>query len=155
MHLPYLTSNSSYPLHCFLHVFLGLPLGLTPSTTKSIHFYAHCHPFLTYWHTISIYCVAILLQHPPISTYLSVPHMLIIIHDNLTPHIWLTIPISALDNVSSFSLLIGQVSLPCSKQLHNYCTLSLLDYTSDTEVQNSWTQFLTCKSSVSRSRTSK
>ena len=37
--------------------------------------------------------------------------------DNLTPHIYLTILISALNNASSFSLLTGQVSLPRSKQL--------------------------------------
>jgi len=39
-----------------VQVFFGLPLGLTPSTSKSVHFSPnHSHPFLKHVHTILTY----------------------------------------------------------------------------------------------------
>ena len=80
-HLLSLTSNSSYPLQsttCF-HVLFGLPQGLTPSTTKSIHFFTHTlSSFLNTWpyHLNLLYCKFLqychnILQSQPIFHFLT------------------------------------------------------------------------------------
>jgi len=110
-----------------LQVFFRLPLGLVPSTSYSIHF-------------VTNYCLV--LNHMPIplqpATYsteimssnpsLSLSPLLGTLSFSLMLHIHLTILISTHWSATSFSFLVGQVSLPCNVVLHTQllCNLPLI-----------------------------
>jgi len=105
-HLLYLTSNSSYhpQLLPSFHVLFRLPLVLTPT---------HYHLFLTHDCTISISVATV-------SEFISTSISHVTLSENLTqPCISLTISISAHNNASSYSLLAGQVSLPCKIKIND------------------------------------
>jgi len=88
-HLHYLTSKSSYPLHYFLPCSLWSPLGLTPSTTKSIHFFTHSlSSFLNTWpyHLNLLCCNTVTTSSNP-NPSLSSSH--VTSSYNLTPHVHL------------------------------------------------------------------
>jgi len=92
-------------------VFFGLPLGLAPSTSHSIHFFnqslsSFCNT-CPYHH--SLFCCSTEIMSPNPS--LSLNPILGILSCSFRSHIHLTILISALWSVTSFSFLTGQVSL--------------------------------------------
>jgi len=98
-----------------VQVFFSLPLGLAPSTSYSIHFFAQSLSFFTACaHTITTCSAVVLRLHHLIlaSLYLE------LLSFSLMPHIYLTILISACRSATSFSFLTGQVSLPCNILLH-------------------------------------
>jgi len=101
-----------------LQVFFGLPLGLAPSTlawhpqlhTAYISSPNHCLVFTAHSHTIAA-CFAVvprLSSNPSLSLNLLLGTLL---SCSLMPHMHLTILISARWSSTSFSFLMGQVSL--------------------------------------------
>ena len=94
-----------------LQVLFGLPLGLGPSTSYSMHFFTqHYLLFAAHAHTNAA-CCAVMLCHLYLVS-LSVLYLGICL--SLVPHIHRTILISAVWSATTFSFLAGQVSLPCS-----------------------------------------
>jgi len=102
-----------------LQVIFGLCVGLTPSTSYSIH------PFIVFF-----------LQHVPIpnlfccsnkimSSNLNLSSLLGTLSLALTPHIHLIILISAHWSAPLFSFLTDQVSLPCSILLRSSHTTAV------------------------------
>ena len=100
------------------HVLFGLPLGLEPSTSYSIHFFTQsvssfrstC-PYHRYLFCCSINIISSIPS-------LSLNSLLGSLSFTLTLHIHLTILISASWSATSFSFLTGQVSLPCTTTSH-------------------------------------
>ena len=97
-----------------LQVLFGLPLGLEPSTSYSIHFFTQsvssfCN---TCPYHRSLFCCStkIILSIPSLSLNSSLGTL----YFTLTLHIHLTILISAHWSSALFSFLTGQVSLQCS-----------------------------------------
>ena len=120
-HLPRSIASSLFKLRAWqsfcttsLHVLLGLPRGLEPSTSYSIHFFTQsvssfrstcpCHR--------NLFCCSISIISSIPS--LSFNSLLGTLSFTLTLHIHLTILISAYWSATSFSFLTGQTSLPCS-----------------------------------------
>jgi len=90
-----------------LQVFFGLPLGLAPSTSYSIHFFTQLSSFCStcpYRHNLICCSSEIMSSNPS----LSLNSLLGTLSCNLTPHIHLAILISACWSAISFSF---QVSL--------------------------------------------
>ena len=88
-----------------LQVFFGLPLGLAPSISYSIHLFpSHRLLFSACFAVVPRLCHLILVSLP----------LLGFLSCSFTPHIHLTILISARRCATSFSFLMGQVSLPCN-----------------------------------------
>ena len=96
------------------HVLFGLPLGLKPSTSYSIHFFTQSVSSFrsTCPHHHNLFCcnINIISSIPS----LSLNPLLGTLSFTLTLHIHLTIFISARWSATSFSFLTGQVSLLCS-----------------------------------------
>ena len=89
-------------------ILFGLPLGLAPSTAKSMTF---LNPLIVILSgTWPYHCN--LPQYPLILTSLSIQRMLS--YHNFMQCICLTILISVLDNADWFFLFTGQVSMSCS-----------------------------------------
>jgi len=119
-----------------LHVLFGLPLGLEPSTSYSVHFFTQsvssfrntclCHH--------NLFCCSINIKSSIPS--LSLNSLLGTLSFTLPLHIHLTILISARLSASSFSFLTGQVSLPCSIRLHTQLLYSLPLLSNDTNCLN-------------------
>jgi len=106
-------------------VFFGLPLGLAPSTSYCIHFFTHS---LSSFRSTCLYhrnlfcCSTEIKMSSKLS--LSLNRLLGTLSCSLVPHIHLTILISALWSATSFSFVMGQVSLPsnillCTQLLYN------------------------------------
>jgi len=106
-----------------LHVLFGLPLGLEPSTSYSIHFFTQSSLRNTCPYHRKLFCcsINIISSIPSISLNSLVGTLSFI----LTLHIYLTILISACWSATSFSFLTGQVSLPCSILLYTQLLYSL------------------------------
>jgi len=97
-----------------VHVLFGLPLGLEPSTSYSIHFFTQLAS--SFRNTCPYHCNLFCCSINIISSIpsLSLNSLLGTLSLTLTLHIHLTILISARWSAASFSFLTGQVSLPCS-----------------------------------------
>jgi len=117
---------------CNLQVFFGLPLGLAPSTSYTIHFITQSlssfHSTCLYHCNLFCYSTEIMSSNPSLSLN---PLLLGTQSCRLMLHIHLTILISARWSVTSFSFLMGQVSLPCNILLriqlpHTFNDISLL-----------------------------
>ena len=96
------------------HVLFGLPLGLEPSTSYSIHFFTQSVSSFrsTCPYHCSLFCCSInIISSIP---SLSLNSLLGTLSFTLTLHIHLIILVSARWSATSFSFLTGQVSLPCS-----------------------------------------
>ena len=107
------------------HVLFGLPLGLEPSTSYSIHLSTQS---VSYFRNIcpyhrNLFCCSIKIISSILS--LSLNSLLGTLSFTLTLHIHLTILISAHSSATSFSFLTGQVSLPCSILLRTQLLYSL------------------------------
>ena len=100
-----------------LQVLFGLPLGLGPSTSYSIHFFTQSSSSFrsTCPYHRSLFCCKTNAMSSIHS--LSLSSLLGSLSFNLTPHIHLTILISARWSATTFSFLTGQVSLPCNMLL--------------------------------------
>ena len=98
--------------------FLWSTLGLAPSTSYSIHFFTQSlsafRNTCTYHHNLFRCSTEIMSSNASLSLY----PLLGILSCSFTPHIHLTILISARWSATSFSFLTGQVSLPCNILLH-------------------------------------
>jgi len=96
-----------------LHVIIGLPLGLEPSTSYSIHFFTKS--LSSFRNTCPYYCNLFCCSIKIISSVhsLSPNSLLGTLSFTLTLHIHLTILICARWSGTSFFFLTGQVSLPC------------------------------------------
>jgi len=91
-----------------VHVLFGLPIGLKPSTSYSIHFFTQSvssfRSICPYHYNLFCCCINIISFIPS----LSVNSLLGTLSFTLTLHIHLTILISACWSVTSFSFLTGQ-----------------------------------------------
>ena len=98
-----------------LQVFFGLPLGLVPPTLYSIHFFTQS--LSSFRSTCPYHRNLFRCSTEIMSSNWSLPlnSLLGTLSCNFTPHIHLTILISALWSATSFSFLTGQVS-----QAHKY-----------------------------------
>jgi len=96
-----------------LHVLFGLPLGLEPSTSYSIHFITQSVSSFrsTCPYHRNLFCCSINIISSIHS--LSLNFLLGTLSFTLTLHIHLTILISACWSATSFSFPTGQVSLSC------------------------------------------
>ena len=98
-------------------VLFGLPLGLEPSTSYSMHFFTQSSSSFRstcpYQRSL-FYCNINAMSSIP---SLSLSSLLGSVSFSLTPHIHLTILISARWSATTFSFLTGQVSLPCNMLL--------------------------------------
>ena len=97
-----------------LQVLFGLPLGLGPSTSYSMHFFTQSSSSFrsTSPYQRSLFCCNTNAMSSTPS--LSLSSLLGSLPFSLTPHIHLTILISARWSATTFSYLTGQVSLPCN-----------------------------------------
>jgi len=108
-----------------LQVFFGLPLGVEPSTSYSIHFFTQS---LSSFHNTcpyhrNLFCCSTNIMSPNPSL---VPNSLLgTLSFTIMSHIHLTILISACWSATSFSFLTDQVSLPCNIPLHTQLLYSL------------------------------
>ena len=120
-HLLRSMASSLFNLHAWqffftisLQFFFGIPLGLAPSTSNSIHLFTQSLSSFhsTYPYRCNLFCCStkIMSSNPS----LSLSPLLGTLSCMLTPHIHLTILISARWSATSFSFLTGQVSLPCN-----------------------------------------
>ena len=132
LHLQRSTAYSLFSLRAWqsslttsLKVLFGLPLGLGPSTSYSVHFFTESSSSFrkTCQYHSSLFCCAIKAMSS--IRNLSLSSLLGSLSFNLTPHIHLTILISARWSTTTFSFLIGQVSLPCNIHL---CTQLLYNF---------------------------
>jgi len=131
-HLPRSVASSLFKLHAWqsfyttsLHVLFGLPLGLEPSTSYSIHFFTQ--PVSSFHNTCpyhrNLFCCSInIISSIP---SLSINSLLGTASFTLTLHIHLTILISARWSATSFSFLTGThpleiCKLHCGKQSDLY-----------------------------------
>jgi len=108
-----------------LQVFFGIPLGLAPSTSYSIHFFTQSLPSFHNtcpYHRNLFRCSTKIMSSKP---SLPLDCLLGTLSCNFTPHIHLTILISALWSATSFSFITGQVSLPCNIVLHTQLLYNL------------------------------
>jgi len=116
------------PYSVFFHnlqVFFGLPLGLAPFTSYSIHFFTQSLSSFRHtcaYHRNLFHCSTEIMSSKP---SLPLNSLLGTLSCNFTPHIHLTILISALWSATSFSFVTGQVSLPCNILLHTQLLYNL------------------------------
>jgi len=129
-HLPRSIASSLFKLRAWqsfcatsLHVLFGLPLGLEPSTSYSIHTFLH--QSVTSFHSTCPYLFCCSINIISSIPSLSLNSLLGTLSFTLTLDIHLTILISAHWSATSFSFLIGQVSLPCSILLRTQLLYSL------------------------------
>jgi len=128
---------SSLCLTIFLHNlcpgFLGLPVGLAPSTSYSIHFFIQSLSYFcsTCPYRCNLFCCSTKLMSSNPSV--SVKPLLGTLSFTLTPHIHLTILISA-HCVPPHFLFKGQVSLPCSILLRTQLLYNLPITINDTSL---------------------
>ena len=108
-----------------LQVLFGLPLGLGPSISYSIHFFTQSSSSFrsTCPYQRSLFCRNINAMSSTPS--LSLSSLLGSLSFSLTPHIHLTILISARWSSTTFSFLTGQVSLPCNMLLRTQLLYNL------------------------------
>jgi len=108
-----------------LHFFFGLPFGMSPSTSYSIHFFTRS--LSSFCSTCPYHCnlfscnTKIMSSNPN----LSLKPLLGTLSCILMPHIHLTILISSRWSATSFSFLTDQVLLPCSILLRTRLLYSL------------------------------
>jgi len=109
-----------------VQVFFGLPVGLAPSNSCSIHFVTQS---LSSFRSTCLFCCSteIISSHPS----LSLNSLLRVLCFTLTSHIHLMILIDARWSATAFSFPTGQISLPCNillytQQLYNI-TLTMND----------------------------
>jgi len=97
-----------------IQVFFGLPHVLAPSTSYSIHFFTQS--LSSFCSTCPYHCNLLSCSSEIMSSNpsLSLNPLLGTVSCSLTPHINLTILISARWRDTSFSFVMGQVSLPCN-----------------------------------------
>jgi len=102
------------------HVLFGLPLGLEPPTSYSIHYFTQslCFCNTCQYHRNLFCCINIISSIPS----LSLNSLLRTLSFTLALHVHPTILISARWSATSFSFLTGQVSLPCSILLRTHIT---------------------------------
>jgi len=121
IHLLWSMASSLFNPHawqCFskisLQVFFGLPLGLALSTSYSIHFFTQSLSSFrnTYPYHHNLFCCSTEIMSS--SPTPSLNPLLGILSCSFKSHIHLTILISARWSATSFSILTGQVSLPCN-----------------------------------------
>ena len=95
-----------------VQVLFGLPLGLGPSTSYSMHFFTQSSSSFrsTCPYQRSLFCCNTYAMSSIPSLFLS--SLLGSLSFNLTPHIYLTILISACWSATTFSFLTGQVCRP-------------------------------------------
>jgi len=110
-HPPCLLYMPDIFFHNLSQVFFGLPLGLAPSTSYSIHFFiqslsSFCST-CPYHHNLFCCSTKIMSSNPS----LSLNPLLRTLSCSLMSHIHLTILISARWSATSFSFLMGQVSV--------------------------------------------
>jgi len=120
-HLPWSIASSLFQLRAWqsfctisFHVLFGLPLGLEPSTSYSIHFFTQSVSSFrsTCPYHRNLFCCSInIISSIP---SLSLNSLLGTLSSTLTLHIHLTILISARWSATSFSFLTGEVSLAYS-----------------------------------------
>ena len=104
-------------------VFFGLPLGLEPSTSCSIHFFTQSSTsFRNTWpYQRSLFCCSTNAMSSTPS--LSLSSLLGSLSFSLRPHIHLTILISAHWSATTFSFFTGQAHFHATCCFsHNYCT---------------------------------
>jgi len=97
-----------------LQVFFGLPRGLLPSALYSIHFFTQSLSSFRStcpYHRNLFRCSTEMMSS---NSSLRISSLLGTLSCNFTPHIYLTILISAVWSATSFSFLTSQVSLPCN-----------------------------------------
>jgi len=131
-HLPRSIASALFKLRawqCFcttsFYVLFGLPLGLEPSISYSIHFFTQSVSSFcsTCPYHRKLFCCSInIISSIP---SLSLNSLLGTLSFTLTIHIHLTILISARWSATSFSFLTDQVSLPCIILLHTQLLYSL------------------------------
>jgi len=131
-HLPRSIASSLFKFHAWqffcitsLYVLFGLPPGLEPSTSYSIHFFTQSlSSFCSTcpYHRNLVCCIINIISSIP---SLSLNSLLGTLSFTWTLHIHLTILISVHWSAISFSFLTGQVSLPCSILLHTQLLYSL------------------------------
>jgi len=114
-----------------VQIFFGLPLGLAPSISYPIHFFTQslssfCNT-CQYYHNLFCCSTEIMSSNPCLSL-----KPLLGTSFSLTPHIHLTILISACGSATTFFFLMGQVSLPRSILLCTQLLYSLLLTINDT-----------------------
>jgi len=114
-------ASSLFSLHAWqsfcttsVHVLFGLPLGLEPCTSFSVHFFTQslssfCNT-CPYHRNLFCCSTKIILSIPNLS--LSLTSLLGTLSFTLTSHTHLTILISSHGSATLFSFLTGQVSLP-------------------------------------------
>ena len=132
LHLQRSTASSLFSLCAWqstqttsFQVLFGLPLGLEPSTSYSMHFFTQSSSSFrsTCPYQYSLFCCN---NNAMSSTpSLSLSSLLGSLSFSLTPHIHLTILISACWIATTFSFLTGQVSLPCNMLLHTQLLYNL------------------------------
>jgi len=113
--LPSITIHGILPVQLTCPtVFYGLLLGLLPSTSYSIHFFTQSLSSFcsTCPYHRNLFCCSTEITSSNPS--LSLNPLLRTISCSLMPHIHLTILICAPWSDTSFSFLMGQVSLPCN-----------------------------------------
>ena len=123
LHLQRSTASSLFSLRAWqssrstsFQVLFRLPLGLEPSTSYSMHFFTQSSSFRsTCPYQRSLFCCNINAMSSTPS--LSLSSLLGSLSFSLTPHIHLTILISAHWSATTFSFLTSQVSLPCNMLL--------------------------------------
>ena len=115
-----------------LQVLFGLLLGLRPSTSYSIHFFTQSSSSFrsTCPYQRSLFCCNTNAMSSIPSLWLSLNSLLGSLSFSLTPHIHLTILISACWSATTFSFLTGQVSLPCNILLCNTLLRTQLQFLS-------------------------
>ena len=116
-----------------LQVLFGLLLGLGLSASYFIHFFTQLSSFCNTcpYHRSVFCCSTEIMSSSPV---LSFGSLLANVSFTLTPHIRLTILISARWSAISFSFLTGQVSLPCSMLLHTQLLYNLPLIINDTSL---------------------
>ena len=110
----------------YLQVFFGLPFGLAPSTSYSIHFFSQS--LSSFWNICPYYCNLFRCSTEIMSSNPSLSHnpLLGILSFSFTPHIHLTILISARWSATSFSFLMARSHFHATYYFaHNCCTISL------------------------------
>ena len=130
LHLQRSTASSLFSLRAWqssrttsFQVLFGLPLGLEPSTSYSMHFFTQSSSSFRSTYQRSLFCCNINAMSSTPS--LSLSSLLGSLSFSLTPHIHLTIVISACWSATTFSFLTGQVSLPCNMLLRTQLLYNL------------------------------
>ena len=117
-----------------LQVLFGLPLGLGSSTSYSMHFFTQLSS--SFRSTCPYQCSLFCCNTNAISSMpsLSLSSLFGSLSFNLTPHIHLTILISARWSATTFSSLTGQFLLPCSMLLRTQLLFNLPFIIKDTSL---------------------